>query len=56
MLVVAIKVMSSVVLRFFPDMPSHQHPALVAKNEDPGVMAAIAAAVHQYRSKHQKFD
>jgi oxaloacetate decarboxylase gamma subunit len=56
MLVVAIKVMSRVVLKYFPDMPSHQHPAMIAKNEDPGLMAAITAAVHQYRNKHQRFD
>lgn len=56
MLVVAIKTMSSVVLKFFPDMPSAQHPALVIKNEDPGLVAAISAAVHQYRIKHQKTD
>ena len=56
MLVVAIKAMSSVILRFFPDMPSPQHPAMVTKDEDPGLIAAISAAVQHYRSKYHRFD
>lgn len=53
MLVVAIKTMSSVVSRHFPDMPE-VHPAIKQSGEDPGTLAAIAAAVHQYRKKHHK--
>lgn len=53
LLVVAIKTMSSVVSRYFPDMPE-LHPAIKQSGEDPGTLAAITAAVHQYRKKHHK--
>lgn len=53
LLVVAIKTMSSVVNRYFPDMPM-LHPAIKPSGEDPGTLAAISAAVHQYRKKHHK--
>lgn len=53
MLVVAIGAMSSFVQRFFPEIPS-SHPALVQQSDDPGVIAAISAAVHQYRKKYPK--
>lgn len=55
MLVVAIKTMSSLVLRFFPDMPVGRHPG-THHGDDLGTIAAISAAVHQYRMKHQKKD
>ncbi len=53
MLVLAIGAMSSFVQRFFPEMPG-SHPALTPHGEDPGTIAAISAAVHQYRKKYQK--
>lgn len=49
MLVVAIKAMSSLVQRFFPEMPGSQE----LQGDDPGTIAAIAAAVHHYRNKYQ---
>lgn len=53
MLIVAIRMMSFVVQRYFPDLPSGQHAGL-HHGDDLGVIAAISAAVHQYRLKHQK--
>lgn len=55
MLVVAIKTMSSLVLRFFPELPAGQHPGM-HHGDDLGTIAAISAAVHQYRKKYQKKD
>ena len=52
MLVFAIMAMSSVVQRYFPDMPV-SHP-MGNPADDPGVLAAITAAVHQYRKKYPK--
>ncbi|MFA5921914.1 MAG: OadG family transporter subunit [Methylococcaceae bacterium] len=54
MLVVAINIMSSLVQRFFPDVP----PLVVAATTvsggiDKSIIAAITAAVHQHRSKHK---
>jgi len=52
MLVIAINVMSALVLRFFPDMPAvPTNPQ--AGGADKRVVAAISAAVHQYRRDHQ---
>lgn len=56
MLVVAIKTMSSLVTRYFPDMPTAKHPALAQTGDDPGTVAAITAAVHHYRNKYLKHD
>ncbi|MGZ4959698.1 MAG: OadG family protein [Methylomonas sp.] len=53
MLVVVIGAMSSFLQRFFPEVPS-RHPALAQQGDDPGVIAAISAAVHQYRKKYPK--
>lgn len=53
MLVVAINSMSALVTRFFPDTPVN-HPALGSQLDDPGIIAAISAAVQQYRKKHPK--
>jgi len=51
LLVVAINVMSSLVQRFFPEPPK---AAQVVKIEtDKATVAAISAAVHQYRSKNR---
>jgi oxaloacetate decarboxylase (Na+ extruding) subunit gamma len=52
MLVGTINLMSFLVQRFFPDRPStmlHVTTGGVDKN----VIAAITAAVHQYRNKHK---
>ena len=53
MLIVAIKTMSGLVLRFFPEMPGNQRPGM-HHGDDLGTIAAISASVHQYRKKHQK--
>jgi oxaloacetate decarboxylase gamma subunit len=52
MLVVAIGGMSAIVKRYFPDMPM-SHP--VGQNlDDAGIVAAISAALQQYRKKYPK--
>ena len=52
MLVLAINLMSALVLRFFPDAPIvSKAPATIASDKQ--VVAAITAAVHQYRRDHQ---
>jgi len=53
MLVVVIESMSVFVQRFFPEMPA-AHPAMPDHLDDPGILAAISAAVHQYRKKYPK--
>ncbi len=53
MLIVAIKAMSAVVLRFFPEMPNGGHSG-THHGDDLGTIAAITAAVHQYRKKYQQ--
>lgn len=56
MLVLAIGAMSSLVQRYFPEKPGI-HPALGQlghPSEDPGVVAAISAALQQYRKKYSK--
>ncbi len=55
MLVVAINMMSSLVQRFFPDAPAPTAGATAAVSSgiDKSIIAAITAAVHQHRSKHQ---
>ena len=53
MLVVAINIMSSLVQRFFPEAPGMGSSATVSSGIDKSVIAAITAAVHQYRSKHK---
>lgn len=55
MLIVAVKIMSSLLLRFFPEIPSGHHPGM-HHGDDLGTIAAITAAVHQYRNKYQKKD
>lgn len=53
MLVLAMKLMSALVQRYFPDLPP-PNPVRAAVNTgiDASVIAAISAAVHQYRSRH----
>jgi oxaloacetate decarboxylase (Na+ extruding) subunit gamma len=50
MLVIAINLMSAVVQRYFPD-PSPKFSG-VSVGIDKSTVAAITAAVHQYRNKH----
>ena len=52
MLVLAITGMSTIIQRYFPDAPQ-VHPAGKAI-DDAGVVAAITAAVQQYRKKYPK--
>jgi len=53
MLVVAINIMSSFVQRLFPDAPALPVAASVSGGIDKSIVAAITAAVHQYRSKYK---
>ena len=53
MLVFVIGAMSSLVQRYFPEMPAN-HPSMGQHLDDPGIMAAISAAIHQYRKKYPK--
>ena len=56
MLVWAINVMSILVRRFFPEVPENailNIPTLSGGTPDKTTIAAIAAAIHQYRSKHK---
>ncbi len=53
MLVFAIEAMSSLVQRYFPEIPG-PHKSTATHTSDTGTIAAIAAAVHQYRNKHHK--
>jgi oxaloacetate decarboxylase gamma subunit len=52
MLVIVINLMSALVLRFFPDIPLVSTTS-VTGGADKRVVAAITAAVHQYRRDHQ---
>jgi oxaloacetate decarboxylase (Na+ extruding) subunit gamma len=54
MLVAAINIMSSLVLRFFPDTPPQMVPPTGSGGIDKSIIAAITAAVHQHRSKHKQ--
>ena len=51
MLIGAINVMSVVIARFFPEEPIVEMP--VTKVNDSATIAAISAAVHQYRTKYK---
>jgi oxaloacetate decarboxylase (Na+ extruding) subunit gamma len=51
MLIAAVKIMGVVIVRFFPEPPTIE--SLVNNAIDPGSIAAISAAVHQYRIKHK---
>lgn len=52
LLIVAIKTMTAIVARYFPETPA-EFAALPSKTTDPQVIAAITAAVHQYRSEQK---
>ncbi len=53
LLVLMVNIMTSVILRFFPENPMTViTPASASTSHtDAGVIAAISAAVHQYRNK-----
>ncbi len=51
MLVFAIHLMSAVVQRYFPDRTAIFRP--LPEGMDKATVAAITAAVHQYRNKHR---
>ncbi len=53
MLVVAINIMSSFIQRFFPEAPLLGMASSVAGGVDKSIVAAITAAVHQYRHEHK---
>lgn len=53
LLVVSIKTMTAVVTRYFPEAPA-EFSSAPSKTTEPLMIAAITAAVHQYRSKHNK--
>jgi oxaloacetate decarboxylase gamma subunit len=55
MLVIAIHMMSWLIQRFFPGTPTSTIPLspLIASGPDKSTVAAITAAVHQYRSRHK---
>lgn len=53
MLVGAINLMSSLVQRFFPEAPVMGVSPSVSGGIDKNVVAAITAAVHQYRREHK---
>lgn len=52
MLVGAINLMSAVVQRYFPEIPISRVVPGISTDIDKSVVAAITAAVHQYRKKH----
>lgn len=52
MLVVTINMMSALVQRLFPEMPAPKVVPGITTDVDKSVVAAITAAVHQYRKKH----
>ena len=54
MLVGSINLMSSLVQRFFPDIPAIGTAPYVSSGIDKNIIAAISAAVHQHRSKHKQ--
>ena len=53
MLILAINVMSRLVRRYFPEMATKFPEQPVTAGNDKAVVAAITAAVHQYRKKHK---
>jgi len=55
MLVVMVNIMTSVIQRFFPETPvTVVTPASASTSHtEAGIIAAISAAVHQYRNKNK---
>lgn len=55
LLVIAVNVLTVVVQNFFPtQQPSQKTVSMFAGEDNSGVVAAITAAVIQYRQKHSK--
>ncbi|MGZ5029738.1 MAG: OadG family protein [Methylobacter sp.] len=54
MLVVSINLMSALVQRYFPEIPVSRSVPGITNDIDKSVVAAITAAVHQYRKKHNQ--
>ena len=52
LLVVLINVMSTLVQRYFPEIPMSKTVPGITADIDKNVVAAITAAVHLYRKKH----
>ncbi|MCX7100351.1 MAG: OadG family transporter subunit [Methylobacter sp.] len=52
LLVVLINVMSTLVQRYFPEIPMSKTVPGITADIDKSVVAAITAAVHLYRKKH----
>jgi len=52
LLVALINVMSALVQRYFPEMPASKTLPGITVDIDKNVVAAITAAIHQYRKKH----
>lgn len=55
LLIVMVNIMTTVIQRFFPEPPINIiNPASASTSHtDAGVVAAISAAVHQYRNKYK---
>lgn len=55
LLIIMVNTMTTIIQRFFPDPPMNEaHPASASTSHtDAGVIAAISAAVHQYRNKYK---
>lgn len=57
-LVFAINLMSALIQRFFPPLPAKLVPSTTGaqpeNDEEAGIVAAITAAVHQYRHKYHQ--
>lgn len=54
MLVFAINLMSAFVQRYFPEAPAKMFNASTTGTYDKATVAAITAAVHQYRNRHNR--
>jgi oxaloacetate decarboxylase gamma subunit len=52
MLVGTINLMSAVVQRYFPEVPASKSVPGITTDTDKSIVAAITAAVHMYRKKH----
>jgi oxaloacetate decarboxylase gamma subunit len=55
LLIVMVNIMTAVIQRFFPEDPVLDISSVSASTShtDTGIIAAISAAVHQYRSKYK---
>lgn len=51
LLVICIKAMTVMVARYFPETPLEFATPPVSKSSESLIIAAVTAAVHQYRSK-----